>query len=103
VLVAMSLAAPAICRAGTEPLSGGATLFNENCADCHAAGLIQPGYLALQLMGMQPAALSQQTNLNSTLINYAARNGIGAMPAFTPTQLTDAQLQQIVTYLTRKP
>jgi mono/diheme cytochrome c family protein len=69
---------------------GGATLFSDNCASCHtlkAAGA--SGKIGPDLDQLRPGPELVTTQVN---------NGGGAMPAFKG-KLTDAQIQELATYV----
>lgn len=73
-------------------VSEGQILFSLNCAGCHtitgAGDALASGYYAPSLY---PATATQ--------IAEAMRTGPGNMPRFSPTQLTPAQLTDIVAYV----
>lgn len=69
----------------------GKTLFsNKGCAACHGANA--EGGIARALGGRKGPE-----------ITTAVRNGRGIMPAFTPAQLSDGELQSIVTFIEGLP
>ena len=62
-----------------------------------------PGTQALQARyrGTKPAALEQRTDLTREFVTVVVRRGLGAMPFFRPTELSDDDLDALVAYLTR--
>jgi mono/diheme cytochrome c family protein len=78
--------------------------FQNSCAVCHGAGPEKPGTraLAAKYKGALPALLEQRTNLTPDFIKYTVRHGVSVMPPFRKTELSDADLNAIATYLTRK-
>ena len=94
-------------------LQRGQEVFQARCEICHGAipkaivpGGIppMPGTQALQLRykGKKPALLEQRRDLTPELITTFVRKGIGAMPFFRPTEITDADLAALGAYLARK-
>jgi (+)-pinoresinol hydroxylase len=77
--------------------------YQDYCAVCHGAGVGKPGTLALQqkYKGAEPALLAERTDLTAALIKTYVRNGISVMPFFRKTEISDAQLDAIASYLTR--
>ncbi len=73
------------------------------CATCHAAGM--PGSTALAAKykdGSRPAVLRERADLTPQLLRFVVRNGASVMPFFRKTEVSDADLEAIATYLTRK-
>lgn len=89
-----------------DPVRGKA-LFAHWCAPCHGAGPgtdgagMLPGTAALEARykGSVPAALERRTDLNYETLHYFARRGIGAMPMFRKTELSDADLSAVAAYI----
>lgn len=110
----------ALCTAITLPAwaqtaaseKNGNTVFNKWCAPCHgaeapktgafAAGAL-PGTLALALkyQGKLPAVLDQRTDLTPASIKTVVRRGLYGMPITRKTEISDAELEDVVVYLTR--
>lgn len=78
--------------------------FQNSCAVCHGAGPGKPGTrsLAAKYKGKLPALLEQRTDLTPEFIKYTVRHGVAVMPPFRKTELSDADLDAIAAYLTRK-
>ncbi len=73
------------------------------CATCHAAGM--PGTAALTLKykdGSRPAVLQERVDLTPQLLRFVVRNGSSIMPYFRKTEVSDADLEAIAAYLTRR-
>lgn len=104
VLVATTAAAqvPA-SRAGSDSAAGaeGRSLFQARCGMCHLEGGTGTFMLGRRL-GPANALLAERTNLDATYVKHAVRNGIVSMPRITRAEVSDAELQAIATYLTRK-
>jgi (+)-pinoresinol hydroxylase len=89
--------APAGAPAGYVP-------FQNGCAVCHAPGPAHPGTraLAYKYHGKSPGPLEQRTDLAPDFIKFVVRHGVSVMPMFRKTELSDADLDAIVAYLTRR-
>ena len=85
----------------------GRVLFERNCAACHGAGPgddgspMLPGTAALErkYRGQVPGALELRSGLGPEVISVFVRQGIGAMPPFRKSELSDAQIEAIAAYL----
>lgn len=81
----------------------GRVAFEYWCATCHAAGM--PGTTALAAKykgGSRPAVLQERADLTPQLLRFVVRNGASVMPFFRKTEVSDADLEAIATYLTRR-
>jgi mono/diheme cytochrome c family protein len=83
----------------------GKKVFDRWCAACHAVGDAYPGTLALQAKykGEKPSPLEQRTDLNPDFVKFFVRNGVSIMPFFRKTEISDAELTALATYLSRSP
>ena len=97
--------------AQTASQSNGKVVFNKWCAPCHGAeapsrgpssGAL-PGTSALNVkyQGKLPAVLEQRTDLAPALIKTVVRRGVFGMPITRKTEISDAELEDVVVYLTR--
>lgn len=77
--------------------------YHNACTVCHGPMPERPGTraLAAKYKGTIPALLEERTDLRPEFIRMIVRNGISLMPMFRKTELSDAQLDAIVAYLTR--
>ena len=80
----------------------GKALFERTCAYCHRQRGFGSEAMARRL-GPPKALLEQRADLREAYIRYVVHHGLGNMPAYTPTDLSDAELGSIVAYLTHKP
>ncbi len=93
LLIVISCSAPKripyaeIVEMPNENLRQGRELFNSHCATCH------PNAMA----GLGPAIINKP--LPESLIRFQIRNGLGVMPAFDETILSDAEVEAIAEYL----
>lgn len=84
----------------------GKALFDRWCLGCHEAlpgrGWDPPaGTFVLQQRGVSPADLESRTDLSAQGIRALVRSGINIMPPTRKTELSDKQLDELVSYLTR--
>lgn len=97
-----------------EPLlQKGQAVFQARCQACHGeipeevvpGGLPpMPGTQALQIryQGKKPALLEQRRDLTPAFITVIVRKGLGSMPFFRPTEITNEDLAALGAYLSRK-
>jgi (+)-pinoresinol hydroxylase len=81
----------------------GNEIYQYRCATCHGAGPGHPGTTALaaKYKDARPGLLEERTDLSPQGIRFAVRRGISIMPFFRKTELTDADLESVISYLTR--
>lgn len=83
----------------------GAAVFNNWCSACHSRGpLNAPGTTSLQnkYQGSVPAALEDRTDLTPELVSFFVRNGVATMPQFRKTEVSDADLDALASYLSKR-
>jgi mono/diheme cytochrome c family protein len=78
----------------------GERLFLRRCGVCHLEGGMGTMILARRLP--QAAKLQDRRDLTPDIVLRVARNGQGAMPRITRVDATDAELQAIAAYLSRR-
>jgi len=100
----------AFAFAQAPSVGNGKEVFAKWCTPCYGgeapargmfgAGL--PGTVALNLkyQGKLPAVLEQRTDLTPALIKTVVRRGIYGMPITRKTEISDAELEDVVAYLT---
>ena len=85
----------------------GERLYAQWCQGCHdrlgPTRETMPGTtpLAARYQGKLPAALVDRDDLTPELIKVFVRQGVSFMPQFRKTELTDAELADIVAFLVR--
>ena len=85
---------------GTAAAQDGQAIFEKHCSACHAPGMNYPGTHQLtKTRGEENGVLEERDNLVPVYVKTIARNGLNAMPAFKPTQITDQQLEVLAAYL----
>ncbi|MES2698137.1 MAG: cytochrome c [Pseudomonadota bacterium] len=85
----------------------GRALFAHNCAPCHGTGRgddgspMLPGTAALAAKygATRPAPLELRDDLADPVLRLFVRRGVGAMPAFRPAELSNADIEAIAAYL----
>ena len=82
----------------------GLVQYERTCVVCHGSGPAHPGTrsLATKYQNKLPALLADRTDLQPQYIRTIVRQGIAVMPPLRKTELSDADLDAIVAYLTRK-
>ena len=101
ILLAL-LAAPAFSQ--DDAVQKGQQVYRKWCSPCHAAGANMPGTAALQFQykGSKPAVLEERTDLTSAMVKGFVRNGVYVMQRFRKTEISDAELDAVAAYLTRR-
>jgi len=81
----------------------GKQVYDKWCTPCHGVGEGKPGTISAAAIykGSKPAVLSDRTDLTAAGIKTAMRAGVYIMPRFRKTEVSDAELESIITYLTR--
>jgi mono/diheme cytochrome c family protein len=98
VPVLTTVAMPAVAAEMT-----GKEVFDHYCSYCHGTG-DGPGTMQLKrTRGADKALLTERADLAPDYIEYIVRHGLKSMPAFVPSDLTDAKLKALVAFLTKSP
>jgi len=105
---ALAVALLATRTVAAADLAKGKALYDLWCRDCHApltgVAMFPPaGSYRLQerYKGTKPAALTDRTDLDPDLIRALVRQGMTIMPPTRKTEVTDAELDAIITFLTQ--
>lgn len=100
VLTLASASAPAQTAPLTAKQEEGRKLFRSTCFYCHSENVW--GTFAIERRrGASDAVLEKRTDLVPEFLKSVVRNGLGSMPAYRRTELTDAEVDAIIAYLTR--
>jgi mono/diheme cytochrome c family protein len=86
------------------PVERGAAVFNNWCSACHSRDARNaPGTTSLQFkyQGKTPAALEDRRDLTPQAIRLFVRRGVATMPFSRPTEVSDADLDALIAYLTQ--
>ncbi|MBB4199845.1 hypothetical protein CCR94_15515 [Rhodoblastus sphagnicola] len=84
--------------------AAGGKIFGKWCGDCHST----PGGSGSQALqrkyrGDIPDILEQRTDLNPDYVRHVVRHGVSFMPSFRKTEISDADLSLVATYLAPSP
>ncbi len=105
--LAAGFGAHAALAADGDQLQRGHVQFDHWCAPCHAGGLFEGHELAgtvslrLKYRGAKPPALEDRTDLTAELVAFYIRHGVGGMPFFRKTEISDDEAAAIGAYLAR--
>lgn len=84
----------------TSDLDKGPAIFNHWCRPCHDAGPGHPGTMALtQRLGEEQSVLLERDNLTVDYVKYVVRNGLQMMPPLKPTEISDADLEFLASFV----
>jgi mono/diheme cytochrome c family protein len=122
ILAGVALSGPALAQDAPFPIAAwsrttaavedrgsaverGAAVFNNWCSACHSRGPQNaPGTASLELkyQGSVPAALEDRRDLTPELVKLFVRNGVATMAPFRKTEVSDADLEALAAYLSRR-
>jgi mono/diheme cytochrome c family protein len=109
----LATALSSVGLAQTPPSAeNGKVVFNKWCVYCHGAGapaaaalgappLPGTAALAVKYKGKLPAVLEERTDLVPDYIRTVVRGGLFGMPISRKTEISDAELADVIAYLTR--
>ena len=100
----MSLAFTVLADASVaaDSVSPGKLVFDRFCAECHAPGFGHPGAQRLAtLRGEKLSILENRRDLLPAYVVLVVRQGLVEMPPYRATEINDAQLAQVASYLGR--
>ena len=113
LLLLVAAVAPSVLGQTAPSEQAGKAVFDKWCAPCHGAvaparGMLGGGALpgtaalAVKYKGRVPAVLEERTNLAGGFVKTVVRGGVFGMPITRKTEISDAELEDVVAYLTRK-
>jgi mono/diheme cytochrome c family protein len=105
VLIAMTVVCGSrIAAAQDASAERGRPVYEKWCTPCHGSGEGKPGTISAAALykGARPAVLAERMDLTAAGIKTAVRKGAYIMPMFRKTEVTDADLEALVSYLTRR-
>ncbi len=79
-----------------------ADLFASKCALCHQKGGWGTRALAKRVPPEQAELLNREA-LPADYVKYVVRRGIGSMPQFTPTDLSNEELDRLAAWIEKRP
>lgn len=77
----------------------GAENYALMCAGCHDPGPGHPATMLLEQLGRPVPALIGREDLELDYLHAVVRQGLIEMPPFRPTELSDAEIEQIHAYI----
>ena len=102
-------APPPNTAAARDVMQQGKAVYGQWCLGCHApltsmGGFPPAGSYRLQqrYKDAKPATLEDRVDLTPEFIRTAVRQGLPIMPPFRKTEVTDAELDAVIAYLTQK-
>ncbi|MCC7463554.1 MAG: cytochrome c [Gammaproteobacteria bacterium] len=99
-VLAALLGVPAMAAGAAGDVAAGERLFAARCALCHVG--FAPGTIMLgRRLGPERAVLAERSDLTGDYVRHVVRHGLLSMPPFTRVDLNDAELAQVIAYLTR--
>ena len=92
---------------GKLPLAAGKVVYERVCAQCHGRGagtdgaVMLPGTAALaaRYQGKLSPFLEDRSDLNADALKVFVRRGVGAMPMFRKTEISDSEIEAVAAYL----
>jgi mono/diheme cytochrome c family protein len=92
---------PASAAAPAADAALGESVYKHWCVHCHSSGRGNPGTQSLQVKygGRVPAVLLERTDLTAAAIAVFVRQGVQSMPPFRKTEITDAELAALSSWL----
>ena len=77
----------------------GKAVYEKWCLPCHRSGQVGAVQLQLKYNGAVSAVLTERTDIQPALVRVVVRNGLAVMPSFRKTEISDAELDALATYL----
>ena len=111
-ILAVSLFVAAVSNVGvaqTAPSAeNGKVIYNKWCVYCHGAvapaegpgALPGTSALSVKYKGRLPAVLEERTDLAPEFVRTVVRGGLFGMPITRKTEISDAELADVIAYLT---
>ncbi|MEO6186520.1 MAG: cytochrome c [Steroidobacteraceae bacterium] len=101
VAVALLVAAGAASAAQAAPPSDGKALFTARCGMCHQTIGMAVAILSRRPGDASKGLLEERTDLSAAFIRTVVRTGIINMPRIARGEVSDPELAQIASYLSR--
>jgi len=104
-IVMLLIGAPALVGLAIPAAGGelkGSEVFDHYCSQCHGT-VDAPGSVQLsRTRGKDKGLLTQRTDLAPDYIEYVVRHGLKSMPPFAPSDLDEARLRALVSFLMKQ-
>ena len=103
IIAAATLALSAFAATAQDalPPRTGEEIFAQRCVFCHDARGWGTRSLARRTPPGQAELLKREV-LPEVLVRYSVRRGVGSMPQFTPTEISDAELDNLARWLSAR-
>ena len=112
-LLAIAIVSAAAVAQRSPSAANGKVVFDKWCTPCHGAHIVEGGILGggplpgtaalgVKYKGELPAVLEERTDLSPEYIRAVVRGGLFGMPITRKTEISDAELVDIIAYLTRQ-
>lgn len=95
-------AAAAGVSTAASKVEQGRVIFEARCGMCHQKGGTGTFMLGRRLGAQNALLADRKMKLDATYVKHVVRNGVVSMPRITRAEVSDAELDAIVSYLTRK-
>ena len=79
----------------------GSDVFEHYCSHCHGPGDAPATVQLSRTRGKDKGLLTQRTDLAPEYIEYIVRHGLKSMPPFAPSDLDQAKLKALISFLTK--
>ena len=105
VLALLAMSASSAFAQNDAVVKRGNDAYQYWCVTCHGRGPGNPGTTALSAKYKKalPGVLEDRSDLTAQAIRFNVRRGTSIMPFFRKTEVSDADLEAIALYLTRRP
>lgn len=91
---------PVAALAEPASVSAGQMLYQKNCLICHGDGPSFIGTIMLgNRLGKENAVLLKRQNLPGEYVEQIVRRGMGTMPGFRRSEISDKELQVLIGYM----
>ncbi len=102
-LAGLTLGGFASAEEPSDAYAAGRAVYAKWCAPCHDPGVIHPGTNALTVKykGVKSGVLLEWTDLKPQTVRHLVRHGISVMPQFRKTEISDAELDALASFLSR--
>jgi mono/diheme cytochrome c family protein len=106
LIAAIGFSVPAISlsqETDQSVLKEGEDLYLQHCEYCHGKGIGRGATVILdeRYGGSLPGSLEDRTNLDGEQVRFYVRNWTPGMASFRPSEISDAQLDVLIAWLTR--
>ena len=83
--------------------AAGRLVYERWCAACHDPGIEHPGTNALttKYQGVKSGVILEWNDLQPEFVRHLVRTGMSVMPHFRKTEIADAELDALASYLSR--